>query len=113
MRSAQTDEKAIFNLDVQQSLQTQELDMSSTQVNDEIAVKVPKSGTIDMKLEIVVIPVSNVDRAKEFYASLGWRLDADFAPSDDFRIMQFTPPGSGCSVILGKGVTAAEPGSAQ
>src|SRR6185436_11332845 len=68
---------------------------------------------VDMKLEIVVIPVSDVDRAKEFYASLGWRLDADFASGDDFRVLQFTPPGSGCSVIFGKNVTAAAPGSAQ
>ncbi|MEU4329033.1 VOC family protein [Nonomuraea dietziae] len=67
----------------------------------------------DMKLEVVVIPVSDVDRAKEFYAKLGWRLDADFASGDDFRVMQFTPPGSGCSVIFGKNVTAAPPGSAQ
>jgi len=66
-----------------------------------------------MKLEIVVIPVSDVDRAKEIYGRLGWRLDADFAGGDDFRVMQFTPPGSGCSVILGKNVTAAAPGSAQ
>ena len=67
----------------------------------------------DMKLEIVVIPVADVARAKQFYAGLGWRLDADFAPSDDFHVIQFTPPGSGCSVIFGKNVTAAEPGSAQ
>ena len=68
---------------------------------------------VDMKLEIVVIPVSDVDRAKEFYARLGWRLDADFAHADDFRVIQFTPPGSGCSVIFGKNVTPAAPGSAQ
>jgi catechol 2,3-dioxygenase-like lactoylglutathione lyase family enzyme len=66
----------------------------------------------DMKFEIVVIPVSDVDRAKEFYGSLGWRLDAEFA-SGDFRVIQFTPSGSGCSVIFGKNVTAATPGSAQ
>jgi len=66
-----------------------------------------------MKLEIVVIPVSDVDRAKAFYASLGWRLDADFAADDGYRVIQFTPPGSGCSVIFGKNVTAAAPGSAQ
>ena len=66
-----------------------------------------------MKLEIVVIPVSDVDRAKEFYGRLGWRLDAEFASGDDFRVIQFTPPGSGCSVIFGKNVTAAAPGSAQ
>jgi predicted enzyme related to lactoylglutathione lyase len=72
----------------------------------------PKARPADMKLEIIVIPVSDVDRAKEFYASLGWRLDADFA-ANDFRVIQFTPPGSGCSVIFGKNVTAASPGSAQ
>jgi catechol 2,3-dioxygenase-like lactoylglutathione lyase family enzyme len=68
---------------------------------------------IDMKFEIVVVPVSDVDRAKRFYDSLGWRLDADFAAGDDYRVIQFTPPGSGCSVIFGKNVTAAAPGSAQ
>jgi len=64
----------------------------------------------DMKIEIVVIPVSDVDRAKEFYSRLGWRLDADFASANDYRVIQFTPPGSGCSVIFGKNVTAAAPG---
>jgi catechol 2,3-dioxygenase-like lactoylglutathione lyase family enzyme len=66
-----------------------------------------------MKLEVVVLPVSDVDRAKRFYQMLGWRLDADFAAGDDWRGVQFTPPGSGCSVIFGKNVTAAAPGSAQ
>jgi catechol 2,3-dioxygenase-like lactoylglutathione lyase family enzyme len=68
---------------------------------------------IDMKFEIVVIPVSDIDRAKEFYATLGWRLDADFDNGRDFRVIQFTPPGSGCSVIFGRNVTSAAPGSAQ
>ncbi len=68
---------------------------------------------VDMKLEIVVIPVSDVQRAKEFYAKLGWRLDADYESGKDFRVIQFTPPGSACSVIFGKNVTAATPGSAQ
>jgi catechol 2,3-dioxygenase-like lactoylglutathione lyase family enzyme len=68
---------------------------------------------VDMKFEIVVIPVSDVDRAKEFYSKLGWRLDADFAHEDDWRVIQFTPPGSGCSIIFGKNVTPATPGSAQ
>jgi catechol 2,3-dioxygenase-like lactoylglutathione lyase family enzyme len=68
---------------------------------------------VDMKFEIVVVPVSDVGRAKDFYAKLGWRLDADFDNGKDFRIIQFTPPGSGCSVIFGKNVTAAAPGSAQ
>jgi catechol 2,3-dioxygenase-like lactoylglutathione lyase family enzyme len=68
---------------------------------------------VDMKFEIVVIPVSDVDRAKRFYGGLGWRLDADFAAGDDWRVIQFTPPGSGASVIFGNNVTAAAPGSAQ
>jgi catechol 2,3-dioxygenase-like lactoylglutathione lyase family enzyme len=68
---------------------------------------------VDMKFEIVVIPVSDIDRAKEFYGRLGWRLDADYDNGKDFRVIQFTPPGSGCSVIFGKTVTAAAPGSAQ
>jgi catechol 2,3-dioxygenase-like lactoylglutathione lyase family enzyme len=68
---------------------------------------------VDMKFEIVVIPVSDAERAKEFYAKLGWRLDADFDNGKDFRVVQFTPPGSGCSVIFGRNVTAAAPGSAQ
>jgi len=67
----------------------------------------------DMKFEVVVIPVSDVDRAKEFYARLGWRLDADYDNGKDFRVMQFTPPGSGCSIIFGRNVTPAAPGSAQ
>src|SRR5580698_4524530 len=73
-----------------------------------------KNSNVDFKLEIVVIPVSDVDRAKRFYGDLGWRLDADYASDDGyFRVIQFTPPGSGCSVIFGKNVTAAIPGSAQ
>ena len=66
---------------------------------------------VDMKLEAVVIPVSDVDRAKEFYTSLGWRLDADLG-GDDFRIVQLTPAGSGCSIQFGRGLTATAPGSA-
>jgi predicted enzyme related to lactoylglutathione lyase len=68
---------------------------------------------VDMKFEVVVIPVPDVDRAKEFYGRLGWRLDAEYDNGGDFRVIQFTPPGSGCSVIFGKNVTAAVPGSAQ
>jgi catechol 2,3-dioxygenase-like lactoylglutathione lyase family enzyme len=73
----------------------------------------PTVATGDMKFEIVVIPVSDVDRAKQFYAKLGWRLDADYDGGKGFRIIQFTPPGSGCSVLFGKNVTPAAPGSAQ
>jgi catechol 2,3-dioxygenase-like lactoylglutathione lyase family enzyme len=68
---------------------------------------------VAMKFEVVVIPVSDVDRAKEFYRRLGWRLDADYDSGKDFRVIQFTPPGSGCSIIFGKNVTPAAPGSAQ
>jgi len=67
---------------------------------------------VEMKLEVVVIPVTDVDRAKAFYAGLDWRLDADFADEQGFRIVQFTPPGSGCSIQFGAGVTTAPPGSA-
>lgn len=69
--------------------------------------------SVDQKLEVVVIPVSDVDRAKAFYTKLGWRLDADFAAGDVWRVIQFTPPGSACSVIFGKNVTGAAPGSAR
>jgi len=82
-------------------------------MSSETASKGATTRTLDMKLEVVVIPVSDVDRAKRFYESLGWRLDADFATGDDFRVIQFTPTGSPCSIIFGKGVTAAAPGSAQ
>ncbi|TMR08232.1 glyoxalase [Nonomuraea turkmeniaca] len=68
---------------------------------------------MDMKLEVVVLPVADVDRSKNFYKALGWREDADFAPGDGFRVVQLTPPGSGCSVIFGTGITSAAPGSMQ
>jgi catechol 2,3-dioxygenase-like lactoylglutathione lyase family enzyme len=66
---------------------------------------------IDLKLEVIAIPVSDIDRAKKFYEGIGWRLNADRSPSDDFRLVQFTPPGSCCSVHFGKGITPAAPGS--
>jgi predicted enzyme related to lactoylglutathione lyase len=78
-----------------------------------VAINPAKVRTIDMKLEVIVIPVSDVERAKQFYGGLGWRLDADFAFDDGFRVIQFTPPGSGASVIFGTNVTAAVPGSAK
>ena len=81
-----------------------------TRGNDSTDVSVAQ---VDMKLEVVVIPVSDVERAKEFYERLGWRLDADFDNGNDFRVIQFTPQRSACSVIFGKNVTAAPPGSAQ
>jgi catechol 2,3-dioxygenase-like lactoylglutathione lyase family enzyme len=72
-----------------------------------------ENATVDLKLEAVVIPVSNVDRAKKFYKDLGWRLDADFFFDNGFRVVQFTPPGSGCSLQFGANITSATPGSAQ
>ncbi len=86
--------------------------MSTTQVRSEGSIETPRTGTVDMKLEVVAIPVSDIDRAKRFYTDLGWRLDADFVVGDQFRGIQFTPPGSLCSIHFGKGVTAAQPGSA-
>jgi catechol 2,3-dioxygenase-like lactoylglutathione lyase family enzyme len=86
--------------------------MSTTDARDGNANGTPGNGTIDMPLEVLVIPVSDVDRAKEFYARLGWRLDADRG-ADEFRLVQFTPPGSGCSIQFGSNITATPPGSAQ
>ena len=68
---------------------------------------------MDMKLEVVVIPMSDVERSRNFYGKLGWRLDADFVVSEAFRAVQFTPPGSPCSIHFGKGITSAAPGSAR
>ena len=87
--------------------------MSTDSTSSKTPIETPRAQAVDMRLEIVVIPVSDVDRAKHFYGGLGWRLDADFAAGDDFRVIQFTPPGSGCSVIFGKNVTAAAAGSAR
>jgi catechol 2,3-dioxygenase-like lactoylglutathione lyase family enzyme len=77
------------------------------------AIRTRKAILMDMKLEVVVLPVCDVDRSADFYQALGWRLDADFATGPDFRVVQLTPPGSACSVIFGTGLTTAEPGSAQ
>ena len=85
--------------------------MSATEVHD--TSRDAAVGKVDMKLEVQVIPVSDVDRSKEFYAGLGWRLDDDVAPMDGLRIVQFTPPGSGTSVTFGQGLTTAAPGSAE
>ena len=87
--------------------------MSNAEMLSEPAVEAPRTSAIDMKLEVIVIPVSDIDRAKRFYRDLGWRLDIDYAPGDDYRVIQFTPPGSGCSVIFGKNVATAAPGSAK
>jgi catechol 2,3-dioxygenase-like lactoylglutathione lyase family enzyme len=87
--------------------------MSITQTSNSRATEVPGAATVDLKLEVVVIPVSDVDRAKRFYQNLGWRLDADFAFDNGLRVVQFTPPGSACSIQFGTKITAAAPGSAQ
>jgi catechol 2,3-dioxygenase-like lactoylglutathione lyase family enzyme len=87
--------------------------MSSTGVGTDTATEIPEGGTVDMKLEVVTLAVSDVDRAKAFYQSLGWRLDADIVVGENFRVVQVTPPHSACSVSFGKGVTTADPGSAQ
>ena len=85
--------------------------MSATEVRSESANETTKPRRVDMKLEVVVIPVADVDRAKRFYGGLGWRLDADFVVGDAFRGVQFTPPGSSCSIHFGTGITSAVPGS--
>ena len=87
--------------------------MSTTQMSEKSATETPSAGTLETKLEVVILPVSDVERSKRFYMSLGWRLDADFASGDDWRAVQLTPPGSPCSVIFGKNFTAAVPGSVQ
>jgi len=87
--------------------------MSTKGVSKDEEMKSTSVADLDMKLEVVVIPVSDVGRAKEFYLRLGWRLDADYDNNNDFRVIQFTPPGSACSIIFGKNLTAAAPGSAQ
>ena len=86
--------------------------MSSTQTADEHATESPTTA-VDLKLEVVPLPVADVERAKRFYEGLGWRVDADFASGDEWRVVQLTPPGSPCSVSFGKGYTTAVPGSAQ
>ena len=87
--------------------------MSSVHVSSESTVGSPPVKPGEVRLEVVVVPVSDVDRAKRFYESLGWRLDADLAVDDGYRVVQLTPPGSGCSIIFGTGVTAAAPGSSE
>jgi catechol 2,3-dioxygenase-like lactoylglutathione lyase family enzyme len=87
--------------------------MTMTEDHSKTAVEAPRTRAIDLKLEVVVIPVADVDRAKEFYGSLGWRLDADFPFRNGVRVVQFTPPGSPCSIQFGMKMTTAAPGSAQ
>ncbi len=88
------------------------LNPASTRPGEEPS-KMSPAPAVDMKLEVVAIPVADVERAKGFYGDLGWRLDADFAVGDAFRVVQFTPPGSPTSIHFGKGITSAAPGSAQ
>ena len=85
----------------------------STQTTTETTTRAGTATAVDLKLEVVVLPVSDVERAKAFYGNLGFRLDADFAAGDDWRVVQMTPPGSPCSVMFGKGFTKAVPGSVQ
>jgi len=87
--------------------------MTSTQSMSQPATGVPSAAAVDLKLEVVVIPVSDVERTKRFYQDLQWRLDADFAFDSGVRVVQFTPPGSACSIQFGTSITSAEPGSAQ
>jgi catechol 2,3-dioxygenase-like lactoylglutathione lyase family enzyme len=87
--------------------------MSTTQDGSSDASGTANVTNVDLKFEVVVIPVSDADRAKEFYGRLGWRLDADFPFDNGFRVVQFTPPGSGCSIQFGTNITSAAPGSAQ
>jgi catechol 2,3-dioxygenase-like lactoylglutathione lyase family enzyme len=90
-----------------------EADMSSADASSESTAGAPPVNTGEFKLEVVVLPVSDVDRAKRFYEGLGWRLDADVSPTEDYRIVQLTPPGSACSIQFGIGVSPVAPGSVQ
>jgi catechol 2,3-dioxygenase-like lactoylglutathione lyase family enzyme len=89
------------------------VDATTDEINQELQEALKGANMIDMQLEVDIIPVSDVDRSKQFYQSLGWRLDADDAPLDGLRIVQFTPPGSRASVTFGQGLTTAAPGSAE
>jgi catechol 2,3-dioxygenase-like lactoylglutathione lyase family enzyme len=87
--------------------------MDTTPVSDEVTLSASAGQPTDMKIEVIVLPVADVDRAKRFYASLSWRLDLDIIAEEGYRVVQFTPPGSSCSVIFGQGITTAAPGSSQ
>jgi catechol 2,3-dioxygenase-like lactoylglutathione lyase family enzyme len=89
------------------------MNMNTIKIQTEAAIEALKARRVDVKLEVIVIPVSDVDRAKDFYNSLGWRLDGDFSVGKEYRNVQFTPPGSSCSIHFGTGVTEAAPGSTQ
>jgi catechol 2,3-dioxygenase-like lactoylglutathione lyase family enzyme len=90
-----------------------EVEMSSPDVSGDSAAGTPPVKPGEMRLEVMVLPVSDVDRAKRFYEGLGWKVDAEFSGDDGYRLMQLTPPGSGCSIIFGERVTSAAPGSCQ
>src|ERR1700710_91080 len=90
-----------------------EVEMSSVETSGEGAAGSPPVKAGEVKLEVVILPVSDVDRAKRFYEGLGWRLAADLAVDDGYRVVQLTPPGSACSIIFGEGVTSAPPGSSE
>jgi catechol 2,3-dioxygenase-like lactoylglutathione lyase family enzyme len=83
--------------------------MSTIDVSGETSTEIPGARRVEMRLEVVVVPVSDVDRAKRFYQALGWRLDTDFASGEDFRVVQLTPPGSPCSITFGTGITQPSP----
>jgi catechol 2,3-dioxygenase-like lactoylglutathione lyase family enzyme len=87
--------------------------MSSVDISDETVTVSPPVKPGELRLEVVVLPVSDVDRAKDFYGALGWRIDADLVVDDGYRVVQLTPPGSACSIIFGAGVTSAQPGSTE
>ena len=87
--------------------------MNGPPAHSEATMETPRSQPVEMRIEVIVIPVSDVDRAKHFYGELGWRLDLDIDVSNDYRAVQFTPPGSSCSIMFGRGITTAAPGSAQ
>lgn len=85
--------------------------MSSAQVSSDTATKASGAAPVPLRLEVVILPIADVDRAKSFYQGLGWWLDADASAGDDFRVVQLTPPASTASIIFGKGITSAQPGS--
>src|SRR5260370_22368687 len=87
--------------------------MNGPPAHSEATMETPRPQPVEMRIEVIVIPVSDVDRAKHFYGELGWRLDLDIDVSNDYRAVQFTPPGSSCSILFGQGITTAAPGSAQ
>jgi catechol 2,3-dioxygenase-like lactoylglutathione lyase family enzyme len=91
--------------------QSTEVPMSTKQLSDDTATEASMAATFSMRLEAVVVPVADVERAKRFYRRLGWRVDADVSAGDDYRLVHLTPPASSASILFGKGVTAAPPGS--